>query len=142
MIIKNVTKEELYEARRMVNEQFENNIIWNNFRQENRDGTRWRVTLRVESSKKAGHRLSFMGYRMVSACWHVHGYFFEALLKIQPEAVIKISRQKITIDKDGGNWTDFNIGSQMHPLSASDACECFNTKDQLRALFKLRYPNA
>lgn len=72
-----------------------------------------------------GARISSSGRRIAAACWHVHGDFFDALLKIQPNAVI-VTRggPGAVIDKNGGNWQDCNIGSRMSPMMFSEACEC------------------
>lgn len=59
-----------------------------------------------------------------SACWHAHGHFFEALLKVRPEAVVLSRGSSVRISADGGNWQDYNVGSQMYPCYASEACEC------------------
>lgn len=85
-------------------------------------GRRWCFTLRVSDSSKDGARRSSSGRRMVSACWHVHGDFFDALFKINPNA--EIISLGDTINKDGGNWIDKNIGSVYMPLYHSSACEC------------------
>lgn len=107
-----------------VNKKYDNNIIFNRF---DRNGSGFNFTLRVVDSKKAGHRRGFTGRRLCSACWHVHGDYFDALLDISPEAVI-ISRggPGAHIDKHGGNWQDCNIGSQIRPLYFSEACDCDN----------------
>jgi hypothetical protein len=58
-----------------------------------------------------------------SACWHVHGFFFEALLTINPEAIV--TSMLGTINKDGGNWQDKEIGSPYFGyLNMSELCEC------------------
>ena len=131
MIIKNTSYNELQKALELTNKLYDNNITWNNFRQENNKGTRFRVTLKCKDSKKAGHRLGFpysrtsgeeKQRRLISACWHVHGDFFDALLDLNPEIEIQVATHKI--NKDGGNWQDRNIGSMMRPLYYSEACEC------------------
>ena len=125
MLIKNVTQSNLEEALRLVNKLYDNNIEWNGFSSGYGYGE-YRVTLRVKDSKGAGHRISHSGRRMISACWHVHGDFFDALLKINPNAVIKtrVAEETLTIDKDGGNWQDRDIGSAVKPLMFSEACGC------------------
>jgi len=120
MIAKNVTKEELEQALDSINVLYDNNVCWN--RPPEKKGRGWLFTLRVHSSKGPGHRLGYTGRRMASACWHVHGEFFDALLKINPDAVITTCRH--TINSAGGNWADYNIGSQWRTLYASAACEC------------------
>ena len=132
MIISNVSGEDLSEALSIVSKQYDNNVIWNNYERLNTKGTRFRVTLRVVDTHGKGARLSqsltSRGNRrhLMNACWHVHGHFFENLLKINPNAVIKTGIATIT--KEGGNWVDRNISSVMHPLMYSEACECNKLK--------------
>ena len=122
------TMSDLQRALEKVNEKYEGNIAFN------RLDTRG-FTLRVTDSKGPGHRLGFPPYkgsgmgndwdkrkRMVSACWHVHGDFFDALFEINYNA--RITSRGKTIDSGQGNWEDFDIGSIMCPYYASEACEC------------------
>jgi hypothetical protein len=128
MQIRNVSESDLIKALEIVNRIYDNNITFNALESLNYARNRWRVTLRVESSKKAGHRVGFTGRRLISACWHVHGDFFDALLEINPNAVIitQLSRIYKENGKTYGNWTDKNIGSIIQPLYYSEACECHN----------------
>lgn len=125
MKAKNTNREEMEKALAVINKKYNNNIIWNRFD----EGKTINFTLRCKSSKEAGHRRGFPsfdgkeGKRLTSACWHVHGDFFDALLVINENAVI-ISGGSLKIDKNGGNWQDRNIGSQMRPLYFSEACDC------------------
>ena len=124
MLIKNVKGYELDEALDKINEKYKGNITWNRFEQV---GRQWRVTLRVKDSHRPGARLGYAipgrnPRHLISACWHVHGDFYDALFQINPNAVVKTSRKMIT--KDEGNWEDWNIGSIMYPLYYSEACEC------------------
>jgi len=133
MKAKNCTMEELQAALDIVNVQYKGNVGWKSL-----DPQRKQIafTLKVRDSKGPGHRLGFPqpprswkgetnwkpGKRMPFACWHVHGYFFEALFQVNPNAAVLSGRSWIT--KDGGNWQDRNIGSQAYPLMFSEACEC------------------
>ena len=127
MIIK-ATREELEKALAMVNERYDNNVTWNDFERLNGSGTRFRITLRVKDSHGKGGKLGHENPRngrqrhTINACWHVHGHFFEALLEINEDIVIKTAGR--TVDKNGGNWHDWNIGSLMYPRYFSEACEC------------------
>jgi len=127
MIIK-ATRQELEQALVMVNKRYDGNVIWNNFESLNQSGTRFRVTLRVKDSHGKGAKLGHPHYKtgnsrhLINACWHIHGYFFEALLEINPEISIKSAGR--TVDKNGGNWVDWDIGSMMYPRYFSEACEC------------------
>lgn len=121
MIAKNCSIEDLERALKEVNKKYENNITFNRYPEKYGNGIRF--TLRVKDSKKAGHRIGHTGRRLINACWHVHGDFFDALFKINPEAIIIVgSNRKIT--KNYGNWQDWNIGSVLYPLMYSEACEC------------------
>jgi hypothetical protein len=115
MKIRGVTENDLLNALDSVNKRFNGNIIFNRFE---RNGRGFNVTLRVQSSKEAGHRIGHSGRRMVSACWHVHGYFFDAL---PFSAIIKSSGRDV---RPGDRWHDWNIGSVVEPLYYSQACEC------------------
>jgi len=135
MIIKNVSGEDLSKALSEVSKKYDNNVVWKNYERLNQKGDRFRVTLEVLNSHGKGARLSQhktrLGNRvhMKSACWHIHGDFFDALLRINPNAIIKTSLTTIT--KYGGNWTDRNIGSMIEPLMYSNACECNQKQDYL-----------
>ncbi|MCK5608940.1 hypothetical protein KAR91_44110 [Candidatus Pacearchaeota archaeon] len=129
MIAKNVTRQEMEKALAMVNKKYEDNITWN--REPELKGGQYHFTLYTHSVEKPGHRLGWPDYsgqgngnqrRLRSACWHVHGNFFDALLNINPNAVIKSAHA--TIDINGGNWQDKNMGSQMYPFYFSEACMC------------------
>lgn len=117
------TQEDLIKALEVVNKRYEGNIMFNRL-----DGNIF--TLKVKDSKGPGHRVhyrySWNGYegerRSRSACWHVHGHFFDALFEINPDAVVWSCGNKITAEE--GNWIDKNIGSQMFPLMYSESCEC------------------
>ncbi|MAH44877.1 hypothetical protein CMI37_03560 [Candidatus Pacearchaeota archaeon] len=115
MIIGNVTMSELESALYQTNTEFEGNVIWNRVESE---GRRFRVTLRVRDSKGSGARRSASGRRLVSACWHVHGTFFDAL---PTEAVIRTAGR---VKRPGDVWEDWNIGSMMYPTMHSQACDC------------------
>lgn len=122
MII-NTNRENLQKALDTVNKAYDNNIEFNNF--QRLSDNRYRVTLRVKSSHGKGARLGFYqnpntGNRkhLISACWHVHGEFFDAL----PEGT-RIQTGTI-VTYPGAIWQDRNIGSLMNPLMFSDACDC------------------
>lgn len=108
-----------------VNEKYDGNIVWKRFEQ---NGSGVHFTLTVKNSKGKGGRygqsLSPNGNRrrIAAACWHVHGDFFDALFSVAPNAYVRSMGRKIT--KKQGNWEDRNIGSQMHPLYYSKACDC------------------
>jgi len=150
MLIKNATKTEIESALAEVNKQFEDNIIFNRFDSANRKQTRWNVTLKVQDSKKAGHRRGFPRFtgfntppdwnkrrRMPYACWHVHGTFFDKLFEIAPLAAVRSGSSLANPNRsengwitiDGGNWQDRDIGSVMNPYWFSDACDCEESEE-------------
>lgn len=123
MIAKNCSTKDMERALSGVNKKYKGNVEFNRFEPH---GKHIAFTLRVKSSKGPGHRVGFYNSRrLVSACWHVHGHFFEELFKVNPEAVV-ISRwvENGKITRYGGNWQDRNIGSMMRPLMLSEACDC------------------
>lgn len=131
MIVKNVTPQELRQALSNIQNKYENNLDF--LKLENLDKG-YRVRLKVKDSKGKGAGVGNTGRRKISACWHAYGYFFEALLNINDKTVIKTS--KFTINKEGGNWQNYNIGSVVYPLYASEACECYNS--DIREKLRLR----
>lgn len=136
MKVINCSVKDLIQALRDTNTSYKGNVAFN--RAPEARGKALICTLRVKDSKKPGHRLGFANRegkqrRMTSACWHVHGEFFDNLLNINPEAVVTVApNHKIFAtgkDKNGdavvvGNWEDRNIGSSFNPLYFSEACEC------------------
>ena len=135
MIIRNATKGQIVMALNRVGDMYKDNLAFNRLDQQ---GNSYRVTLRVNDSKGVGagrgsyqmHYISGKSYdwawehrrKLVSACWHVHGDFFEVLFRLCPRAVVISRGNKITAQ--GGNWKDFDMGSIMCLYPASKACEC------------------
>jgi len=122
---KNCNISDLWTALKAVNEKYDGNIVFNREPTPTNKGICF--TLKCRDSKKAGHRRGFnleggKGRRLISACWHVHGHFFEELFKVCPEAMVISRGKKITAES--GNWEDENIGSQIQPLCFSEACDC------------------
>lgn len=142
--IRYATKEQIEKALQETNKYFEDNIIFNRFDCVNSQRNKYQATLKCKDAKKAGHRRGYPEYenifnpsskikkpgkRMSSAYWHVYGTFFDELLSINPEIVIISSSRvyntgKMRIDKNGGNWRDYDVGSQIHPMYASEMCDC------------------
>ncbi|MHC4121958.1 MAG: hypothetical protein ACYSSI_00160 [Planctomycetota bacterium] len=122
MKAKNTTAPIMYAALKAVNIKYDNNIIFEHINCLNSAASRFSFRLKVKDSKKAGHRRGFTGRRLINACWHVHGDFFDALFKLSPDAEIRSNGFLIT--KESGNWQDINIGSMMQPLYFSEACDC------------------
>jgi hypothetical protein len=137
MIAKNCTMENLQAALDIVNKNhYAGNIRFKTLQPK---GRRISFTLTVnrtsEGTGKAkvtapGVSKGREGRRIAAACWHVHGDFFDALFSVCPEAGVYSSGSLANplmgkwITKDGGNWQDWNRGSQMYPYMSSQACEC------------------
>lgn len=117
------TKGDLVRALAHINDKYAGNVEFNRLDNKN-------FTLRVKDSEGPGHRLHlhynldglYSQRRSTSACWHVHGDFFDELFQINPEAMIYSAGRKIT--ESAGNWEDWNIGSKMFPVYFSESCEC------------------
>jgi hypothetical protein len=120
MIARNTNVAEMEQALLDINLLFDNNVKWE-YITIGRSNIKFR--LRVKDSRKKGARRGHTGRRLINACWHVHGEFFDALFKINPNATIQAAGTGI-ITNNSGNWIDRNIGSMMYPLYYSEACEC------------------
>ena len=131
MIISNVNRSELQQALDEVNKYYDKNVMWNNLVQMSGSGRRWRVTLKVKDSHGKGAKISKYYYpepdfnhpklhqrHIPSACWHVHGRFFDNL----PDAARIWS--KGASFRPHHYWEDFNVGSVMYPVYASECCDC------------------
>ena len=121
----NATIQQLNEALADVNKKFDGNIQFNDICQFN--SKKVKFTLRVKDSHKPGARLGFQNHEgrqrhLISACWHVHGYFFEYLFTHFDNIIIYAGPKKMQSNSD--NWQDWNIGSNFRPLYYSEACEC------------------
>ena len=132
MLAKNCTMEDLNKALEIVNVKYQGNVTFNRIEQR---GKNILFTLKVKDSKAPGHRRGFQGFdgkpakRLVSACWHVHGDFFDAL-------ILKVNQNTVIVSRDtqlykqsynntvSNNWQDKNIGSVYNPLYFSEACDC------------------
>lgn len=125
MRVNHVTHDDMSKVLRVINKKYNNNVIWNRYEQK---GNQIHFTLRVRDSKKAGHRVSYAGRRIPSACWHVHGDFFDALFNIAPDAVVY--SRGITVTKGYSNWMDWNCGSKLIPFFMSEACGCDMTDEE------------
>jgi len=58
-----------------------------------------------------GARVGTSGRNMAKASWHAHGYLFDELLTLAPDAVIISAGRRI--DKAGGNWIDTRVAPNV-----------------------------
>ena len=123
MYAKNATLENLREALDETNKRFQGNLRFKRLDTSSRGVI---FTLTVKDSRGPGSRVSVgwgnAGRRISAACWHAHGWFFEELFKIAPEAIIDAAGRKVTAAE--GNWVDWNIGPPIAPAYYSNACDC------------------
>jgi hypothetical protein len=115
MKVKNITENQLRNALNEVNKEQGSKLIFN--REPEKIGNFIFFTIKSEKSGIVGSRVSHSGRKLTSASWHSHGFLFDKLLDINEEAIIKTATS--TIDKNGGNWTDFNCGSMFEPVLMS-----------------------
>jgi hypothetical protein len=124
MIVKNCSMIHMAVVLTKVNERYDNNIT---FKRLEMKGKNILFTLTVKDSRGLGSRKSASAFhserRVSAACWHVHGYFFDILFKVNPEAIV-ISGGNKKITRSEGNWIDWNIGSHYYPIMYSEACDC------------------
>jgi hypothetical protein len=136
MIARNCTIEDLQAALELVNVKYKGNI---KFKHIDLTGRRVSFTLTVQQTSigkgknkvsAPGVRRGFQGKRIAAACWHVHGDFFDALLKVNPSAGIYSSGSLANplsgkwITAEGGNWQDWQVGNRMQPRNISQMCDC------------------
>lgn len=104
----NATINELHQALRLINLNYDGNISFETLKQVS--SKRISFTLRAKSGL-IGARKSASGRNMPKASWHVHGELFDTLFKINPTIFIISLGKKITIT--GGNWQDQKIGGDF-----------------------------
>lgn len=117
--IRNATFQNVEQALGNTSQKFDSNVIFNRMEQK---GKNFFVTLRVVDSHKVGSRRGYSGKRMVQACWHVYGVFFDELISSNDKIVIVAMGKKI--QKGEGNWEDTNVGSLANPRMYSEMCDC------------------
>ncbi len=139
MLIKNTSITELTEALVKVNEKYDGNIKFREIKAQSQVETRFRLTLQVVTTKGPGHRVGYTysdlktrsgkpykGKRMIYACWHVHGDYFDCLFDINPKVEIRVGGQgkNVVYKSKKDNWEDFDVGSRMFPAMLSELCDC------------------
>ena len=130
MLVKYATEDHIRAALDHIQEKYDHNLEFREGTPDPQGGKGFRVRLGVKDNHAKGasvkQRYSFDGFEgerhLRAACWHVHGDFFDELFSCCPYAVI-VAQNKV-IRKDEGNWQDYNVGSQMYPVYASESCDC------------------
>jgi len=120
MRIKGLTEQQLRDALTETNKMHDYDLIFK--REPEGKGNYLLFTIRSRISGIRGASISFSGRNSVSASWHAHGHLFDMIIDRYPDAIIITA--KSTITKNGGNWIDYNIGSMMCPMFASDCSIC------------------
>lgn len=109
------TIDQLQKALKEVNKKQGYKLEFNRIEQK----TKNRVLFTIKSASKIpGSRTSSKGRNLAKASWHAHGYLFDAILSINPDAIIFSLGKRIDID--GGNWEDKNVGSMIAPMYFSE----------------------
>lgn len=122
-MITNSNMENLTKALKHTNRYFNDNIQFNRLEQVSKN--RIAFTLKVKNSSKDGAKLGISGRKTNHACWHVHGVFFDSLFNMNihnKDCYVLAMGKKIT--KNEGNWVDYNVGSILCPVYASELCKC------------------
>src|SRR3989304_7695526 len=132
MIISNCRSSDIVDAVKRVNVEHEtSNVKIRDMKWLNAAHTRWQVTFTVNNSRDKFSRVSSSAFhpeRRVSAlCWHGHKLLFEALLEINPEAVIRTMHTNTTYSNDQREWAAPVIGPPIYPVRYSECCDCDNT---------------
>lgn len=96
----------------------------------------YRVTLGVIDPDGPGalySRPEVYGYPKptYTACWHVHACFFEALPWTASVKSHKEAEEGVWIPRDGGQWEDFVVGSQILYWQ-SDLCTCEHGSGEIK----------
>ncbi len=132
MIIKHATQDQIREALSKISPKYNFNLKFRERTPEPIGKANFRVRLGVKNSHGKGasihQRYNFFDgtlseRHLRSACWHVHGNFFDALFELCPDALVYARGNKITASQ--GNWQDYDVGSQLFPVMASDSCDCW-----------------
>jgi hypothetical protein len=110
----NATRQTVIEAIEAINNEHDYSIGLN----RNDQTGKWFNFTIASPSKVPGARVSGSGRNLAKASWHAHGYLFDAIFAIEPDAIIQALGNKIT--KNAGNWQDVQIGSLYNPIYMSE----------------------
>lgn len=116
MRIKGISIEQLTDCIKALNKERKYKITYNRYPE--RKGNFIHFTIRSEKSGIPGSRLSYSGRRLVSASWHAHGYLFDKIYDINPNAIIVCGRTRYECKSD--NWKDYDVGSLFYPCQFSE----------------------
>lgn len=129
MRISKCTYNDLVKALELTNNKYRGNVEFRDFTPEQMSSTGkvWRIRLGVKDIREIGAALTIRyfglgGTRRVrrsrSACWHVHGEFFDSLPK-----GTRIQTTQVTM-MAGNDWQDYNVSGMVYPICASESCLC------------------
>ena len=105
----NATISELRRALENTNDAHGYKLTFNRLEQKGRS-----VHFTIKSdSGIPGARTSASGRNLACASWHAHGYLFDELFEINPEAIVWSRGRKITATE--GNWEDSRIAGPFYP---------------------------
>lgn len=109
------SRQTVLKAIEIINKKHGYKIILNRDEQK---GKYFHFTIKSEESGVTGTKITYSGRKSIYANWYAHGNLFDEIFGLEPDTVIYSGGKKIT--KYYGNWEDFNVGSVLHPLYASD----------------------
>lgn len=109
----------------IINKKYDNNIIFNqepNLISLKSKG--YNFSLKVKNSSESGASKTRLGHKSISACWHVHGDFYDALFDSGAKRILTSYYVKNDMKSKEDNWNDYNTGSEWFPSYASGRCDC------------------
>lgn len=125
MIITGATGEQIEEALKAANIDFNGNLKFKRFTRvkTRRDGRPvYNVTLKVEDSHNKGSKRSPSGRRIAAACWHAYGTFIDYLPEgTEVDTSTGSGSRRV---HPGDEWHDWYIGAGGRSVKASKLCEC------------------
>jgi len=138
VLIRNVTKKELYWALAQANANFDNNLTFKSIKQapgRTRLGNeKWNAVLSVRDCHGGGGRFyRDSGRHVKAACWHAHGTFYDALPQERErnvEIITSAGGNYVTMEKvkirPGLVWNDWETSHLWRGRSewASVCCHC------------------
>jgi len=128
--VREISRQDFDAAFSKMNERYDGNI---ELLFADPEGTGFKFRLKAKDRRGAGSAASASWTRLKdgsrrrtgAACWHAHGYLFEAIFAQSPESWVRTAMSQGRIDIFGGNWQDRDAGPPIAPVMASDLCECW-----------------